>query len=96
VRLQDPYHGSHQLKQVVASAVHFGHIAAYKGPQRQHGFLPFSVSQVTAAATNEGNAIILAAKRDGNLKAVMSQFITMKRQGAALSHHTYNMVAIYD
>ncbi|KAI9492256.1 hypothetical protein BDB00DRAFT_765768 [Zychaea mexicana] len=44
------------------------------------------------AATLEANGRILAAKREGNLKAVMSEFCTMKKQQILLTHHTYNLV----
>jgi hypothetical protein len=92
VHLKDPYHGSQQLKKVVARAVRANHNTSYKSSQKQDVYGPPSLGHVTSASTNEGNAAILAAKREGNLKAVMTHFFTMKRQGAALTHHTYNMV----
>ncbi|SAL94908.1 hypothetical protein [Absidia glauca] len=45
-----------------------------------------------SVASLEANARILAVKRDGNLKAVMVEFTTMKKQGLPLTHHTYNLV----
>jgi hypothetical protein len=45
-----------------------------------------------SVASLEANARILAVKRDGNLKAVMVEFTTMKKQGLTLTHHTYNLV----
>jgi hypothetical protein len=90
--MQDSHTGSHQLKKVVANAVRFSHAPSYKNHHKQDIYVAIPVGKVISAATNEGNANILAAKRDGNLKAVMSYFLTMKRQGAILTHHTYNMV----
>ncbi|KAI8079743.1 uncharacterized protein BX664DRAFT_201790 [Halteromyces radiatus] len=43
-------------------------------------------------ASLEANSRILSVKRDGNLKAVMMEFSTMKKQGLTLTHHTYNLV----
>jgi hypothetical protein len=45
-----------------------------------------------SVASLEANARILTVKRDGNLKAVMMEFATMKKQGLVLTHHTYNLV----
>lgn len=90
--IQDSHSGSHQLNKVVANAVRFSHVPSYKNQHKQDIYVAIPVGKVISAATNEGNANILAAKRDGNLKAVMSHFLTMKRQGAILTHHTYNMV----
>ncbi|CAO3599474.1 unnamed protein product [Absidia cylindrospora] len=45
-----------------------------------------------SVASLEANARILSVKRDGNLKAVMMEFVTMKKQGLPLTHHTYNLV----
>ena len=92
IRLQDPYTGARQLKKVVPNSVRFSHSATYKGSHKLDVFVPIHVGKVTSAATNEGNASILAAKREGNLKAVMSLFLSMKRQGDILTYHTYNMV----
>lgn len=92
IHLQDPHTGPHQLKKVVANAVRYSHSTTYKDSNKQDVFVSIPFGQVTSAATNEGNAAILAAKRDGNLKAVMAHFHTMKRHGAVLTHHTYNMI----
>lgn len=40
----------------------------------------------------EYNTRILAAKRSGNLRAVMMEFTSMKKQHIPLTHHTYNVV----
>lgn len=40
----------------------------------------------------EYNARILAAKRSGNLRAVMIELGSMKKQRIPLTHHTYNVV----
>lgn len=42
--------------------------------------------------SSEYNARILAAKRSGNLRAVMIQLGSMKKQRIPLTHHTYNVV----
>ncbi|KAI8138437.1 hypothetical protein BJV82DRAFT_523351 [Fennellomyces sp. T-0311] len=53
---------------------------------------PIGSPQHSMSATLEANARILAAKRDGNLKAVMAEFGSMKKQKIPLTHHTYNLV----
>ncbi|KAI9256675.1 hypothetical protein BDA99DRAFT_466916 [Phascolomyces articulosus] len=53
---------------------------------------PIGSTQHSMAATLESNGRILSAKREGNLKAVMSEFGTMKKQRIPLTHHTYNLV----
>ncbi|KAG0168183.1 hypothetical protein DFQ28_005796 [Apophysomyces sp. BC1034] len=35
---------------------------------------------------------ILAAKRDGNLKTVMAEYLTLKKEGVLLTHHAYNLI----
>ena len=53
-----------------------------RSQQRQHSM----------TATLEANSRILTAKREGNLKAVMAEFGSMKKQHIPLTHHTYNLV----
>ncbi|KAI8379118.1 uncharacterized protein BYT42DRAFT_496477 [Radiomyces spectabilis] len=43
-------------------------------------------------ASLEANSRILNAKRDNNLKAVMTEFGTMKKRRIPLTYHTYNLV----
>lgn len=92
VHHKDSCHGSQQLKKVVAKVVRVNHNTSYKSSHKQDIYGSSTIGHVTSASTSEGNAAILAAKREGSLKAVMTHFFTMKRQGAALTHHTYNMV----
>ncbi|ORY92296.1 hypothetical protein BCR43DRAFT_527553 [Syncephalastrum racemosum] len=49
-------------------------------------------SERCLTAVHEANGRILAAKRAGNLKAVMVEFASMKKQNLPLTHHTYNLV----
>ena len=51
-----------------------------------------SQQQHSMTATLEANNRILTAKREGNLKAVMAEFGSMKKQHISLTHHTYNLV----
>ncbi|KAI7853378.1 hypothetical protein BDC45DRAFT_511069 [Circinella umbellata] len=48
--------------------------------------------QHSMTATLEANGRILKAKREGNLKIVMTEFASMKKQHIPLTHHTYNLV----
>ncbi|KAG2219162.1 hypothetical protein INT45_002353 [Circinella minor] len=48
--------------------------------------------QHSMTATLEANNRILKAKREGNLKIVMIEFASMKKQHIPLTHHTYNLV----
>ncbi|KAL9554927.1 hypothetical protein MBANPS3_002584 [Mucor bainieri] len=44
------------------------------------------------SSTYEYNNRILAAKRNGNIRVVMSEFISMKKNSVQMTHHTYNLV----
>lgn len=43
-------------------------------------------------STYEYNNRILIAKRNGNIRVVMNEFITMKKNNVPLTQHTYNLV----
>lgn len=34
----------------------------------------------------------MTAKRNGNIRVVMSEFISMKKNSVQMTHHTYNLV----
>lgn len=44
------------------------------------------------SSTYEYNNRILAAKRNGNIRVVMNEFISMKKNSVQMTHHTYNLV----
>lgn len=44
------------------------------------------------SSTYEYNNRILAAKRNGNIRVVMNEFISMKKNNVQMTHHTYNLV----
>lgn len=44
------------------------------------------------SSTYEYNNRILAAKRNGNIRVVMNEFISMKKNLVQMTHHTYNLV----
>lgn len=44
------------------------------------------------SSTYEYNNRILTAKRNGNIRVVMSEFISMKKNSVQMTHHTYNLV----
>jgi hypothetical protein len=43
-------------------------------------------------STYEYNNRILAAKRNGNIRVVMNEFTSMKKNSVQMTHHTYNLV----
>lgn len=45
-----------------------------------------------STATFEYNNRILTAKRNGNLRVVMTEFISMKKNNIPMTQHTYNLV----
>ncbi|KAI8067596.1 hypothetical protein BC940DRAFT_319462 [Gongronella butleri] len=53
---------------------------------------PESPSPVDATPAMEANARLLTAKKTGNLKTVLLEFASIKKQGLAINHHTYNLV----
>ena len=44
------------------------------------------------SSTYEYNNRILAAKRNGNIRVVMNEFVSMKKNSVQMTHHTYNLV----
>jgi hypothetical protein len=44
------------------------------------------------SSTYEYNNRILAAKRSGNIRVVINEFISMKKNSVQMTHHTYNLV----
>jgi hypothetical protein len=44
------------------------------------------------SSTYEYNNRILAAKRNGNIRVVMNEFMSMKKNSVQMTHHTYNLV----
>lgn len=44
------------------------------------------------SSTYEYNNRILAAKRNGNIRLVMSEYMSMKKNSVQMTHHTYNLV----
>lgn len=49
-------------------------------------------SKKKVSSTYEYNNRILAAKRNGNIRVVMNEFISMKKNSVQMTHHTYNLV----
>jgi hypothetical protein len=53
---------------------------------------PSSPKSSPAAACFEANDRILSAKRNGQLKSVMNEYIALKKEGLLFTDHTYNLI----
>lgn len=53
---------------------------------------PVQSRHLLSETSSEANSRILLAKREGKLKAVISEFCAMKKQNVPVTLHTYNLV----
>ncbi|EPB92810.1 hypothetical protein HMPREF1544_00249 [Mucor circinelloides 1006PhL] len=62
------------------------------GPNQSSASTNNSHHKKKISSTYEYNNRILTAKRNGNIRVVMSEFISMKKNSVQMTHHTYNLV----
>ncbi|KAK4514647.1 uncharacterized protein ATC70_002248 [Mucor velutinosus] len=62
------------------------------GPNQSNTITNTPYHKKKISSTYEYNNRILTAKRNGNIRVVMSEFISMKKNSVQMTHHTYNLV----